>query len=146
MLHFEGTKDLALPAAQAHAQLSDARFLAQALPGDEAVRTAEADHFVMTVRPGFSFARGTLEVTFRIVEAVPPTTIRYHVHGKGIGSSNDVEATVTLSPHEQGTRAHWVVDITHLGGLLKAVPQGLIKAAAQKVIEDLWTAVARKLA
>jgi hypothetical protein len=29
--------------------------------------------------------------------------------------------------------------------LLKAVPQGLLKAAAQKVINDAWTALEAKL-
>ena len=46
-----------------------------------------------------------------------------------------------LKGADGGSRVAWRVDVTELGGLLKAVPQGLIKAAAQKVITDAWTSV-----
>ncbi len=35
--------------------------------------------------------------------------------------------------------------MTQLGGLLKMVPSGLIRGAAQKVIEDVWDGIAKKL-
>ena len=38
-----------------------------------------------------------------------------------------------------------LVALTQLGGLLKAAPQGLLKAAAQKVLTDLMAAVDAKL-
>ena len=47
---------------------------------------------------------------------------------------------------EGGSRVHWTVDITELGGLLKAIPQGLLKGAAQKVIDDIWASIASRLA
>lgn len=145
MLHFEGDKEIAKAPGEAYAQLSDARFLARCLPGAESLSRVEPDVLTCVLRPGFSFVRGTLEVTLRVTEATPETTIRYQVHGKGIGSSNDVEASLTLTPHEQGTHIHWVAGVTQLGGLLKAVPRGLIQAAAQKVIDDLWQAVVAQL-
>jgi len=64
---------------------------------------------------------------------------------KGIGSSSEVEAALTFAAQPAGTRMHWQVEIKNLGGLLKAVPQGLIKAAAQKVIADALTTVDARL-
>jgi carbon monoxide dehydrogenase subunit G len=40
----------------------------------------------------------------------------------------------------------WRSEVKSLGGLLKMVPSGLIRGAAQKVIEDGWAGVAQKLA
>ena len=40
---------------------------------------------------------------------------------------------------------HWIAEVKELGGLLKMVPQGLIRGAAQKVLDDAWTAVEAKL-
>jgi carbon monoxide dehydrogenase subunit G len=97
------------------------------------------------LRPGFAFVRGTLEVTLRVAEAVPERSARLLAHSKGIGSSNDVEVHLGFAPQDGGTRVTWSADITALGGLLKAVPQGLIKAAAGKVIEDAWVAAAARL-
>jgi hypothetical protein len=35
--------------------------------------------------------------------------------------------------------------VTELGGLLKLVPHGLIQAAAQKVIADVWASIRQRL-
>ncbi len=146
MLHFEGDRDFALAPGDVTIQLSDVRFLTQCIPGLESVAQAEPGRVVCRLRPGFSFVRGTLDVTLTVVEVVPGASVRYHVHGKGIGSSNTVVAHLHVVPHEAGSRVHWSADITEVGGLLKAVPQGLIQGAAQKVIGDIWTNIASSLA
>jgi carbon monoxide dehydrogenase subunit G len=56
-----------------------------------------------------------------------------------------VEAVLRLTPEGDGTRVAWTADVKSLGGLLKALPQGLLKASAQKVIGDIWAAVEAKL-
>jgi carbon monoxide dehydrogenase subunit G len=145
MLHFEGDKDFPQPPDQLWDKLSDARFLAGCVPGVETVSQAEREKVVCTLRPGFAFVRGTLELTLQVADAVPGRSARLLLHSKGIGSTSDVEADLTLAAQTGGTRMHWAVDIKSLGGLLKAVPQGLIKASAQKVIVDALAAVEARL-
>jgi carbon monoxide dehydrogenase subunit G len=145
MLHFEGDRDLALPPTTAWEKLSDARFLAQCIPGAESLAQAEHNHIACTLRPGFAFVRGTLELSLQVVEAVPHNLIRLLLNSKGIGSTSDVEVTLNVNPHGDGTRLHWIADIKTLGGLLKAIPQGLIQGAAQKVIADALSAVEAQL-
>lgn len=145
MVRFEGEKDFPQPPAELWAKLSDARFLVQCIPDVESVAEAEADLAKMVVRPGFSFVRGTLESSLHIIDTVAPTTARYTIANKGIGSSADVEATIALAPRGTGTRVHWTAEIKALGGLLKLVPSGLIRGAAQKVANDTWSAVEARL-
>jgi carbon monoxide dehydrogenase subunit G len=145
MLHFEGAKEFEHAPESLWERLGDARFLAGCIPGVEAVSRAEPDEAACVIRPGFSFVRGTLELTIRIVARVPPRSLRLNLRSKGIGSSSTVEASLLLAPSGEGTRVDWSAEVTELGGLLKAVPQGLIKAAAQNVIADVWTALAAKL-
>jgi carbon monoxide dehydrogenase subunit G len=145
MMNFEGDRDLPQTPAAAWQMLSDARFLVRCVPDVESISVSEADQAVCTIRPGFAFARGTLKLTILVAEAVPESRIRLLLQTKGIGSSSEVEATLTLTAQDNGTRIHWTVDILNLGGLLKAVPHGLIKAAAQKVIADLWASVEAQL-
>ena len=145
MVRFEGEKDFPQPPAELWARLSDARFLVQCMPDVESVAEAEVDHAKMVLRPGFSFVRGTLEATLHILDAVAPTTARYTIANKGIGSNADVEATIALAPQGIGTRVRWTAEIKTLGGLLKMVPSGLIRGAAQKVVNDTWNAVEAKL-
>ena len=145
MLHFEGDKDIARGPAEIYAKLSDARFLVQCIPGGQPVGEPEPDRAVCKVRPALSFVTGALEVTVQVVERVPDSAVRVAIHSKGIGSSSDVDSALLLTPQEGGTRLHWVADVTRLGGLLKAVPSGLIRGAAQKVIGEVWDNVEAKL-
>lgn len=145
MLQFEGDKDFTLPPREVFAKLSDARFLVECIPGRESVTLAEEKKAICTQRSGFAFARGTLELTIEITEATPDTSIRFSQQGKGIGSGSQVETLVTLEPKENGTHVHWKSDVTQLSGLLKAVPSGLIRGAAQKVIADVWAEIEKRL-
>jgi carbon monoxide dehydrogenase subunit G len=145
MLQFEGDKTFPLPPRDVFAKLSDARFLVECIPNREAVALAEEKKAVCTQRPGFAFVRGTLELTIEVVEAVPDTTIRFSQQGKGIGSSSTVETVVTLTPADGGTQVHWRSEVKNLGGLLKAIPSGLIRGAAQKTIADVWAEIEKWL-
>jgi carbon monoxide dehydrogenase subunit G len=145
MLHFEGDKDLPKPPSEIFGLLGDARFLVQCIPGGQPVGEPDEDRAVCKVRPALAFVTGSLEVTVKVVERVPESRVRVTLHSKGIGTSSDVETALTLTPQEGGTQLHWVADVTRLGGLLKAVPSGLIRGAAQKVITEVWDNVEAKL-
>lgn len=145
MIRFEGEKDFSQSIADIGAKLIDARFVVQCIPDVESLKELETDRAVLILRPGFSFVRGTLEGTLRIVDAVAATGVRYLIANKGIGSSADVEATLAFEPGPNGTRIRWSAEVKALGGLLKLVPSGLIRGAAEKVIGDTWSAVEAKL-
>jgi carbon monoxide dehydrogenase subunit G len=145
MMIFEGDRDFSLPPADLFAKLSDAAFLVQCIPDSSVAGQADKKNAACTIRPGFAFIRGSLDVTLEVSEAVEPQTIRLNLASKGIGSSSDVETLLTFSPQASGTRVHWKAEVKRLGGLLRAVPGGLIRGAAQKVIQDVWAGVEKKL-
>jgi carbon monoxide dehydrogenase subunit G len=146
MLHFEGDRDFPQPPAALWARVSDIHSLAACVPDAESISFPEPDVAQLALRPGFSFARGTIELTMRLVDRVESTSARLLLSTKGIGTSSSVEAAFQLRTEGAGSRVHWSADVTQLGGLLKMVPQGLLQAAAQKVIADAWTALEKKLA
>ncbi len=141
MLRLEGDKDLPQPPAHVWSKLSDARFLIQCVPGAESITRSEPTKVICTLRPGFAFVRGTLELILEVADLVPQTSARLLLHTKGIGSTSEVEADLAVAPQGDGTRLHWVAEVKTLGGLLKAVPQGLVKAAAQKIVDDALAAL-----
>lgn len=145
MQSFEGERIFSLPPDQLWPKLRDAAFLAQCIPDGSPQEGATRDRAVCTVRPGFAFMRGTLDVTIDVIGGQEPTSIQYSQKSKGIGTNSEVETALTLSPCEQGTKVQWRSEVKTLGGLLKMVPAGLIRGAAQKVIEDGWLGVAEKL-
>jgi carbon monoxide dehydrogenase subunit G len=147
MLNFNGQKDIPRFTPESlWEKLSDARFLVQCVPDVHQVAQQERDGATFTLRPGFAFIRGTLDVTMRVVEATSPGSVRLTLLSKGIGTSSEVEAVLAISALETGSRVQWTAEVKQLGGLLKAVPRGLIQGAAQKVVNDAWNAVEAKLA
>lgn len=145
MMIFEGDRDYSLPVADLFAKLSDATFLVQCIPDSTSSGTADKKKATCTVRPGFAFIRGSLDVSLEVADIVENQSIRLLLGSKGIGSSSDVESLVTFTPQETGTHIHWKAEVKRLGGLLRAVPSGLIRGAAQKVIEDMWAEVQKKV-
>lgn len=145
MLHFEGARDFKIPPAALWPKLRDAGFLAGCIPDASVEGTPSRDKAVCSVRPGFAFVSGSLEVNIQIVDGTEPAALKFQLLSKGIGSSSDVETSLTLAASDAGTRIHWSADVIRLGGLLKMVPSGLMKGAAQKVIEDVWTGVERRV-
>ena len=145
MLQFEGDRDFDLSPGRVFVLLGNPAFLVKCVPGVEGESRFDAESAQCTLRPGFSFVRGTLELTLRIVERTPESALHIGRQSRGIGSSSEIEARLTLAAAANGTRLHWLIEIKSLGGLLKAVPQGLIKASAQKVIGEALSAVEREL-
>jgi carbon monoxide dehydrogenase subunit G len=145
MQSFDGERIFSLPPEQLWPRLRDAAFLVTCIPDGTPHEGATRERGVCTVHPGFSFMRGSIDVTIAILGGEEPTTVRYSQKSKGIGSSSEVETMVTLTPHDGGTKVNWRAEVKNLGGLLKMVPGGLIRGAANKVIEDVWKCLAERL-
>jgi carbon monoxide dehydrogenase subunit G len=146
MLHFEGERDFPLATTELWSRLRDARFLVTCVPQATVEGEPQRDKAVCRVRPGFAFVGGSLDTTIEILDSTEPTDLRFLLSSKGIGSSADVETALTIAAASAGSRVRWSADVKRLGGLLKAVPSGLIRGAAQKTIEDVWEGIGRKLA
>src|SRR5262249_18721616 len=139
-----GDREIAKTPAEVWPRLSDARFLVKCIPDAEITGEPTPSKATCKVRPGLSFVRGTLVVTLQVEEAVDPSSVRLSLDSKGIGASSMVEANWAITGHEWGSRVHWTADVKSLGGLLKLVPQGLIRGAAQSVIHDVWAQVEKE--
>ena len=144
MLRFEGDREFELSATETHARLTDLSFLVACIPDVELVRAIDINHADLVLRPGFSFVRGTLDTTLRLVERDAPGA-KFLLASKGIGSTSEVQATLTVTENGTGSRVHWTAEVTSLGGLLKLVPAGLIRGAAEKVVNDAWDRIGREM-
>jgi carbon monoxide dehydrogenase subunit G len=144
MLRFEGTRDFPQPLAVVWGKLTDPSFLVTCIPDVESVRECTADSAALVLRPNLAFVRGTLDVSLRFVEAVAPAA-RLLLASKGVGSSSLVEATLGFEALGEGTRVRWTAEVKELGGLLKLAPHGLIRGAAERVVNQAWEAIGVRL-
>lgn len=145
MIHFEGVESFPTPPADLYAKLADAGWLARSLPDTEVLETT-ADRATWKVKPKFAFMAGTLDTVAEVIGRTPGEQVRYRVTSTSVGAKSVAESTLTIRPVGAGAEVRWSGDLTELGGLLKMVPRGLMQAAAQKVISDVWAALKVKAA
>jgi len=146
VIHFEGDRTFPLPVADVAAKLSDAAFLIGCLP-DARVTEATPDRGAWKLKPKFTFLTGTLDMTLTATARIPGEAVAYRVTTKAIGAGSAVETKLAFVPTaDGGTVVRWTGDLVEVTGLLKMVPKGLIQSTAEKVIDDVWTAIGAKLA
>jgi carbon monoxide dehydrogenase subunit G len=145
MIHFDGIETFPHPASALYPSLSNAGWLASAVPDAEVVE-GTLDRAVWNLKPKLSFLTGSIQTTLSVTSRAPGEAATFKVNGKAVGSGSTVVATLTLDATDSGgTAVRWTGEITELNGLLKMVPKGLIQATAQKIIADVWTAIRVKL-
>lgn len=146
MVQFEGSRTFSLPITFVATKLSDAGFLVHSLPDTEVIE-ANPDKAVWKNRPKLSFLAGSLTSEIAVIEREEGKSVSFKVSSKVMGASSAVVTKLRFREAPgNGTVVDWTGELTEVTGMLKAVPKGLIQGTAQKVIEDVWTAVTARLA
>jgi carbon monoxide dehydrogenase subunit G len=104
------------------------------------------DSVLCQVKPGFSFIRTTLKMTFTLVEKRPDQHVTIRVDATGIGTAFSVETKMDLVPHGTGTQMAWTATIVKMSGLVSAVGTTIIRAAGDQVIKDGFAALRKAMA
>jgi carbon monoxide dehydrogenase subunit G len=135
-----GEETFAAPPAKVFAVLTDLDELAKCIPDVQSVTRLGDRALQCTVRPGFSFVRGTLKSTIRIEEATPNERVRVSITSSGIGMGMDIEARLQIEPLDGGAKSKLIYEaqVMQRTGLVSAVPAGLIAGAADRTIKDGW--------
>lgn len=138
LIHLEGTEQFALANEPLWERLTDLPFVVRCMPDLDKVVSTEPQRIVFRVRPGFTFIRGTLEITLTLIDARRPDQARMKIVSKGVGSGVTLEASFVLtdatSLADGQTCLAWTADVLELQGLIKPVGKSLIAAAARQVI------------
>lgn len=150
LIHLEGTEHFALANEPLWERLTDLSFVVQCMPDLDKVVLTEPQRIVFRVRPGFTFIRGTLEITLSLIDARRPDQARMKIVSKGVGSGVTLEASVVLADAASQTDGQtclaWTADVLELQGLLKPVGKSLIAAAARQVIAAAFERLRAELA
>ena len=145
MIHLEGEKTFDLPAARLHAKFTDLRYLSTTLPDVAEVKSITDKAAELVIRPKLGFIGGSLRLTIEKLSEEAAKSASMRLVTKGIGSSATVLASYTLEETAGRTLMRWQADVQEMGGLLKAVPSGLMKGSAQSVISGLLDSLEKEL-
>lgn len=100
MMQFAGEELFAQNPDVLWTRLTDLNFMARTIPGLDTVSRSEPGLLECRVRPGFSFLRGTLDISIELADPQPPRAARLHIRAKGIGASIVVETALDLAQIE----------------------------------------------
>jgi carbon monoxide dehydrogenase subunit G len=145
MIQLAGERQVAVTPDRLFAELGDLTRLIHTLPDVQKVKSVSEDQAAFVVKPGLSFVRGELDTVARRVDHDPPRRTALEITSKGIGSSSKLRAAFELESAGEGTLLRWQAEVLELGGLLKMVPAGLLKGAAQKVFDNWITTLEQRL-
>jgi carbon monoxide dehydrogenase subunit G len=145
---FSGVETFTAPPAQVFAALTDLDALPAAMPGLVSSERVDDRTLKAVVRPGLTFMAGQIRLTLTLEERRPPAFAVMRVVAASIGVAMNIDTKLDLSPigeEGQSTRLNWEARVHDMRGLITAVPGGLIRAAADKVITDGWKAMRSRI-
>ncbi len=144
MIAFAGDQTFAHPVPAVAAQLSDVGWLVGILP-DVQVVSAATERAEWKMKPRLSFVTGHLDSVMERTAHEPGESVEFRVVTKGIGATSTVNIRLSFRPSDAGAYVAWTGEIVEVTGLLKMVPKGLLQSTAEKVIDEVWTAVAAQM-
>lgn len=128
------------PPEKVFAALTNLDDLAKNIPDVQSATKVDDTTLACTVKPGFSFVRGTLKATIKLAEAVANERVVLAVAASGIGMGMKIESRLRIEPLDGGAKSKLLYEaqVMERTGLVSAVPAGLIHGAAEKTIREGW--------
>lgn len=144
-LQFGGEERFVASPEKVYELLTDLEGLGASIP--DLVKAERVDERTLncTVRPGFSFLRGTMKLKITLDELAPPSQALLKIDAQGIGVAMKVVSRMTLEPDADGTKLIWNAEVPEMKGLVATVSPGLVKAAADQVIRHGWKQMHERL-
>jgi len=146
VLELTGTEGFAAAREALFNHVTNVDTLATTIPDLVSAQRTAPGVLSCTVKPGFSFLRGTLKLRIELGELTPPKRAVMTVDAAGIGVAMRVESDLQIDEIETGSRLLWTARVTRLEGLIASIPKTLLGAAAQQVIKRGWERVREGLA
>ena len=111
--------------------LLDVQRLSGCIEDPHTVQIQDADRFTGTLRSGVGPIRGSFTWSAVVAERVPPERARIEVHGSGMGSAFDINATMELQEASGSTRVTWYADVT-LSGTIASLGARLMQTTIDR--------------
>ena len=95
------------------------------------IEVVDADHFKGTLKSGVGFIKGTFTWSASVAERAPPERAKILVHGSGMGSGFDIEATLDLAESGGTTNVRWRADVK-MSGTIASMGARLMQGTIDK--------------
>lgn len=132
------------PASRVYGFFLDPVAFTNCLDDPHEFHATDPDHFEGTVTTGVAFIRGTFRVRGSYSGKSPPSELRVHLQGSGLGSGVDADLVLTLGEAGGNTSLHWAGDV-RLSGPVATLGERIVKGTVDKKAAALFENARRKL-
>jgi len=133
MINLTGEKQFITTVEKLSALLFDLQNFVKVLPDVETIHEVSQDKAHILVAPGLAFLKGKLDTNIELNVVEKSITVA----SKGIGTFNKMKASFDIISVDDKVSLKWEMKVEELGGLLKLVPESLLKGSAMKIIDRL---------
>ncbi len=139
----EGTATLVAPRKRIYQLLTDPKLLAKSLPGCEKLEPAGKDTYQVTMKLGIGALSGSYQGTVKLSEQKPPERLRLTLSSRGSWGFAEGDGRLVFEEKDGETSVRYTGELK-VGGVVAAVGQRLIDAAARKVIAEFFQNLERE--
>jgi carbon monoxide dehydrogenase subunit G len=136
----DGSHLFRAPRDRVWAVLTDPAVLARATPGCERLDPIGPDEFEATLSVGIAAVKGTYQGRVAITDKVPPEGYTLRIEGSGRPGFVKGEGRLSLTEQDGQTLAT-IKGEAQVGGLIAAVGQRLLGAAARMMLSQFFSAL-----
>ena len=140
----EGSHLLPGTPEQVWAFLNDPLRLAKCLPGCERLEPDGPDRFKAAVKFALAAISGQYAGSLELAEKKRPRSLRMKIEGKGVPGFMKGEGDLELIDKRGQTEVHYRGE-AQVGGMIAAVGQRMIDAAARRIIQQFFECAAAEL-
>lgn len=144
-MKLEGTHTIPAPRARVWQALMDPAILQRAIPGCERLEALGENRYKATFRAGVGAVKGVFEGEIKLLDIVPEEQYTLATRVKASMGFVDGKGVIRLADAGASTEVSFSGDVK-TGGMLAAVGDRLLGAAAQKQIADLFKNLEREVA
>lgn len=141
----DGTHHFSAPRDRVWAVFTDPAVLARATPGCERLDAVGPDEFEATLSVGVSAVKGVYQGKLAILDKKASEGYTLQVEGSGRPGFVKGEGRLMLTDEDGGTRAT-IRGEAQVGGVIAAVGQRLLGAAARMLMEQFFSALDAEIA
>jgi carbon monoxide dehydrogenase subunit G len=124
--------------------LTDPARLAKCLPGCESLQNAGDDRYTVKAKFAIAAIGGSFSGAVTLTEKKPPCSLKMRIEGRGAPGHLTGEGRIELG--ERGNQTEVRYDgSAQVGGLIAAVGQRMIEAAAKRIVGQFFENAAQAL-
>lgn len=143
-MKIQGSHRLPASPTQVWDLLNDPERLAKCLPGCEKLEPVGPDKYRVVVKFAIAAIGGSFAGTVELADKVPPRSLSIRSESKGAPGFVRGQGLIELSPAGGQTELSYRAE-AQVGGVIAAVGQRMLEAAARKVIQQFFEAATSQL-